>query len=475
MHTRSLRARIFILAAASIIVTLAAAGVMLVVIFEQHVLRRVAFDLDIRSLELAKAFVADQEGKAILYHELADPRYQKPYSGAYWQINLGDQIMLRSRSLWDEALNTAAIPAETRAAGAFEMDGPNKAELYVVERPVSIGSGADARTFQLIVALDHEEVRETRGAFSMDVAKILATLALLLIVGVYLQWRFGLLPLKSLRHKLNAVRNGHSRRLEPPFPTEIAPLASELNSLLDRQDALVRKARDRAGSLAHGLKTPLTILFREARRLEKIGQTESAALLRDQLTAMRAHVERDLARARTHGAVDAAAFRTEILPILKRLIDLMQRMDNNAALQWDIAIPDGTYAEIETSDFAEIAGNLIDNARKWARSRVRIETQQHGDVTVFSVSDDGPGVADNLIGSIVQRGVHAGRGAKDATGMDSTGLGLAIVKDTLAEYGAVVSLENTHGGLKVSFPVTGLRPPESHTTEQPSALPLAAE
>lgn len=460
MRTLSLRRRIFTLAAATIVTTLAAAGIMLVIIFEQHVLKRVARDLDIRALELAKAFQLNSEGNPIINYDLADPRYQKPYSGAYWQINESGQPVLRSRSLWDEVLTTDSVPQNEKLAGAFEIEGPNKAELYVVERMVSLQNGTDMRAFRLIVALDHDDVKETRSIFSIEVAQILALLALLLIAGAYLQWRFGLLPLKTLRHKLNAVRDGTARRLQEPFPTEIAPLATDLNTLLDRQDHLVRKARDRAGALAHGLKTPLTILFREASRLEKNGNTESAAIFRDQLAAMRSHVERELARARTHGAIEAAGFRTEIAPIVQRLVDLMKRVESAEHITWDIDIPNGAVAEIETSDFAEIAGNLIDNARKWADTKVTITAQEQSGCYIFSVSDDGPGVSSDLLGAIIERGVHFGR-----DGDGSTGLGLAIVKDTLAEYGTHVSLKNRDPGLVISFPITGLRQ---------SALPSAA-
>ena len=211
----------------------------------------------------------------------------------------------------------------------------------------------------------------------MDVAKILILLALLLGGGAWLQLRFGLMPLKALRTSLNAVREGRLPRLQGAFPREVAPLSDDLNILLDRQDDLVRKARDRAGALAHGLKTPLTILTSEIARLEKAGMQKSADTLRQQCLAIRGHVERELARARTHGAVEAVGLRTHIRPIVERLVDLMQRVETDRVIDWTIAISPDAQAEMEAADFAEVAGNLIDNARKWARSSVRISTELH--------------------------------------------------------------------------------------------------
>ncbi|MGL5735066.1 MAG: ATP-binding protein, partial [Beijerinckiaceae bacterium] len=334
----------------------------------------------------------------------------------------------------------------------------------------SLQSGPDTRHFQLAVALDHNDGKNVRSAFSVDVAKILALLALLLVGGAWLQMRFGLRPLKTLRASLNAVREGRAQRLNGAFPNEVAPLVDDLNTLLNRQDNLVRKARDRAGILAHGLKTPLTILSREASRLERSGQTATATLLREQCAAMRAHVERELARARTHGAIDAAGMRTTVRPILERLIDVMQRVDGEARIQWHVTVPDTVHAAIETSDFAEIVGNLLDNARKWARSAVEVSVERIDGRLSLCICDDGPGVPEHNHHTIMRRGVHFGR-----TGDQSTGLGLAIVSDTLAEYGSALIVRERSPGLMVAFPIEGGRTPHSKSGLNKTPLNQAAE
>ncbi len=120
----SIRWRLFSFAATTILVALVAAGGALVLIFENHLLRRVAHDLDIRWTELARSFALDPDGNPVVSRELAGPRYLRPYGGAYWQIEENGKPVLRSRSLWDFELKTATVrPAER--AGAFEMEGPN--------------------------------------------------------------------------------------------------------------------------------------------------------------------------------------------------------------------------------------------------------------------------------------------------------------------------------------------------------------
>lgn len=475
MSSGSIRKRILTIAALTIAVTLAAAGAALILVFEQHVLKRIAIELEIRSSELAKAFELDADGNPQINHDLADARYQLPYGGAYWQISEGAVQHLRSRSLWDQILDTSTVKGEDKSKGAFEIDGPNNSELYVLERSVKLDGADGPRTFQLAVALDHADIGELRHAFSLDVAKILFLLALLLIGGAWLQMRFGLRPLHQLRASLTAVREGCTSRLTGTLPEEIKPLVDDLNRLLDRQDELVRKARDRAGLLAHGLKTPLTILSSEVARLEKSGQHTHAAILREQCEAIGAHVERELARARTHGAIQAVSMRTLVLPIVNRLVDLMSRIDSADSISWSVTIPEHVSAAMETDDFAEVVGNLLDNARKWARSAVTVQVHAaDGGSTVLSVSDDGPGVPGDRRQLILQRGVHF---APDSH--HSSGLGLAIVSDTLAEYGRELIIADTETGCTISFEIEPPRRSERRQGDgtakpRPAVIPSVA-
>ncbi len=446
MSSGSIRRRILMIAAVTIAVTLAAAGVTLTLLFEHHVLKRIAQELEIRVSELAKAFELDAAGNPLIIRDLADARYQVPYGGAYWQISEGDVQHLRSRSLWDQILETRAVKADDKHDGPFEIEGPNKSDLYVLEREVSLEGTNGQRTFQLAVALDHATVSEPRHAFAVDVAGILILLALLLIGGVWLQMRFGLRPLTHLHAGLTAVREGRTSRLTGVLPEEIKPLADDLNTLLDRQDELVRKARDRAGLLAHGLKTPLMILSSEIACLEKAGQHANAAVLREQCEEISAHIERELARARTHGAVDAVSMRTDVLPIVGRLVDLMSRIDSGSNITWDVRIPEGVTAAMETDDFAEVVGNLLENARKWARSRITVQVHSIDGSMVLSVSDDGPGVPEHQRQLVMQRGVHFAPNSHH-----SSGLGLAIVADTLAEYGQKLTIADTETGCTMSL------------------------
>ncbi len=458
----SIRWRLFSFAAVTILVALVAAGGALVLIFENHLLRRVAQDLEIRWTELARSFALDAEGRPLVSREFADPRYLRPYGGAYWEIQENGKPALRSRSLWDFELSATAAPSAERT-GAFEMEGPNQSELYVVERSVTHQSGSQERRFLLQVALDHAEIGQLREAFTYDVAKVLALLVVLLVAGGVLQLHFGLAPFERLRLRLGDMRDGRASRLDGDFPVEVAPLVDDLNGLLDRQDKLIERARARAGSLAHGLKTPMTILSGEIGRLEEDGQPEIAASLREQYEAIRLHVERELAKARTHGAIRSSIAKTDARRMVESLVDLMCKVDTEDRIRWDVAVPEGVTTPIEAGDFAEIVGNLLDNARKWARSVVRVE---YGGGRL-SVVDDGPGVEKGLRDHVLDRGVHAA----NAPG-GSTGLGLSIVIDALAEYGLELSFDPVASGCRIGFPLDardGRRAPSQNRHSSPRA------
>lgn len=399
MTIGSLRLRVLLLAAVSIAVALTLAGTALILIFERHLERRVEQELRVRWDELAAAFAVDESGEPQVSRGLSDPRYQRPLSGAYWQVADASGPRLRSRSLWDEVM-----PPGPPGPDAVEREGPSGAELYVLDREVTLGTGEGRRPFRLSVALDHAEINAQRDEFRLDVAMALAILGLVLFAGAVAQAGLGLRPLRGLREQLTAIHGGRTTRLSGRFPAEVAPLAADLNLLLEQQDRQVDRARQRAGDLAHGLKTPLTILAGEARRLEERGDRAGAALLREQVELMRGHVERELARARSRGARGSKGVLTPVRPVVKKLAGLLRRIDRGADLDWTIHVPAGTAVQMDAQDLGEVLGNLMDNARKWARGRITVSARQGPGAVIVTVADDGPGIPSGQAERLVMRG-----------------------------------------------------------------------
>jgi signal transduction histidine kinase len=440
----SIRLRLLGVSIVSILVTLAVAGISLVSVFEQQILKRVEQELEIHWTELATAFEIGPDGNPILLRSLTDPRYHLPFSGSYWQVQERGAVVMSSRSLWDETIDVSDPSDHDTGSDAFEVTGPASSTLYVISRPVTLDDG---RHFQLSVALDHAEVDVLRQAFERDVAWILVPIAIVLVIAAWFQIRQSLNPLRDLDSELKAVHDGEQPRLGTDFPREMEPVVTDLNRLLDRQEQLVRKARDRAGALAHGLKTPLTILAGEARRLERRGEREAATRVNGQVGLIRRHVDRELARARTAGAAAAGGAFASAAATVDRLIRLMQHMPRGDAIDWRVDIPGDLTVHMDPDDFGEVLGNLLDNARKWARTTVSVVGRNDGEVVSIAVIDDGPGFTAGAFD----------RGLSGDTDEESSGLGLGIVGDILSEYGVALQVSQAEGFCRVAFalPVSG--------------------
>lgn len=443
MNSHSLRWRLVLLAAVSIAGTLGAAGLSITYIFERHIERRIDGELDVRLSELLGAF-AVADGAAKMIRAPSDPRYGQPFGGAYWQISGPDGPVLQSRSLWDRAIALRGRPAE--GAQAYEAPWTAGATLYVLDRQVTLENGGRPLAFRLAVALDHAEIDAINQDFTRDLLKALGIIGAALLAGAWLQINLGLRPLRQIRRRVAAIQQGRASRLDGEFPAELAPLAEDFNALLARQEERLRKGRERAGALAHGLKTPLTILVGEAGRLAEQGLAEPAAALLEQVEAMRGHVERELARARAHGAAAPGGLFADARASVDRLIDLVRRMPRGQDIDFANHIPDGLRVQIDPDDFGEIAGNLLDNGRKHARASVKVSASVADGRALIAVEDDGPGIPAPLRELLTQRGETA------QLGEDSSGLGLSIVCDLLADYGATLAIaDGAGGGCKLSF------------------------
>jgi len=445
MLAGSLRVRLFVAGAVAVVAAIVAAAFALGVLFERHVERRVEAELRTHLDQLTAAVEFDAEGAPLLTASPADPRFRQPLSGLYWQISVDEgAALLRSRSLWD---NTLALPADTPVDSAIRrhvLADLAGGDLLVLERRVALA----ARSLRAAVAVDRSEIEAARRAFMADLAPYLLVLAGLLLLASALQIQIGLRPLGAVRARLAEIRSGRRARLEAGFPHEVQPLADEIDALLEARERQVNQARARAGDLAHGLRTPLQVLAGDAERLRQQGQLEIAGEIDRLATAMRRHVERELARARV-AAGDARA-EAGVLQVVERVTDVVARSPAGGRLAWDLEIPPDATARIDPDDLAEALGNLVDNAARHAERRVRIHSVCAGDALELAVVDDGPGIPPAARQAALARG-----GRLDERG--GAGLGLAIVGDIVAAWGGSLALADAGPGLRATLRLPGGR------------------
>ena len=268
---------------------------------------------------------------------------------------------------------------------------------------------------------------------------------LCLLAGIW-QIRAGLAPFGRLRKQLSGVRNGSSRTIEGKYPVEVEPLVNDLNSLLEHRERTVQRALAKAGDLAHGLKNPLAVLAQEADRADAAGQHEMAATISQQVERMRRQVEYHLAHARAAGSGDVPGARCSVLAAVEALTRTLLRIYAGRGLAIQVNVSPSHSIRGQQEDLEEMLGNLLDNACKWAKSTIKIQSAQQNSSVVLTIDDDGPGLAPSMRDAVLQRGVRADEASP------GSGLGLAIVSDLAELYrGTILLGDSSMGGLRVQL------------------------
>ncbi|MGV3655435.1 MAG: sensor histidine kinase [Noviherbaspirillum sp.] len=449
-RSRSLRFRLLAATLAGLAVALLLAGFVLHDLFRAHVLRQFESGLAQQLDQLTARLEFDADGKpAIAQQSLSDPRWQRPYSGLYWQIDRlepdGRQRtgVLRSRSLWDAHLRLPGGSMTDGKVRAHEGRGPQGARLLLLERTVRPPEGG-ASGWRLIVAADLKETNQAVNRFAMVLALSLTVLLALLSLAGWAQVAIGLQPLRALQQGLRDVRRGRSQSLQGAYPAEMQPLVDEFNNVLARNAEVVSRARTQAGNLAHALKTPLTVLDQAASRTLGTGDSDLARLVREQTALARRHIDWHLAQARMAATQRLPGQRTDVGAVAEGLMRVMRRIYAGRRIAIDASMAEGPLLFAgEEQDLQEMLGNLLDNACKWTGSRVtvsaRLLTSGAAPRIAIQVADDGPGIEPWHMESVLARGVRL-----DET-VPGSGLGLAIVRDIARMYGGELTLQPAAG------------------------------
>ncbi len=452
---RSLRFRLLAATLAALLVALLLAGLFMSKLFRDHVQRQFSAGLVSQIDQLTARLEFDADGRPrIDGATLADPRWSRPYSGLYWQLDALSQGslqrgVLRSRSLWDATLQAAADLLDDGVVHVHEARGPDGAPVLLVERTVRAEGDAPMR-WRLVVAADLRETQAAIDRFNGVLAASLGVLLVLLCVAAVAQVALGLAPLRALQRALAAVHAGTARQLHGEFPAELQPLVNDFNAVLARNAEVVDRARTQAGNLAHAIKTPLAAMAQAASAAERHPHrlSELGPLVQEQVATARRHVDWHLARSRAAAATGLPGARAAIVPVIDGLLRVMRSVHASRELKVECdAIDPAIDFAGEAQDLQEMLGNVLDNACQWARSAVHLSvayTDAARSRLRIVVDDDGPGIEP------ARRDAVMARGARLDESLPGSGLGLAIVHELADLYGGCVTLETADpGGLRV--------------------------
>jgi signal transduction histidine kinase len=450
MRANSLALRLFFSATAWTVVILLVTGFILSSVYRQAVER--AFDrrLGVYLRTLVADVATPEDNSDRFPQSLGEPLFNLPLSGWYWQVtrlDTGQPDLRASRSLWDSSLPQLAEQGTSAGFGTRQgyVTGPEEQTLRLVERSIDLGE--DGR-FLVAVAGDAAEIEEEIRAFDRALVTTFGILAAVLLLTTTFQVRFGLAPLKRISESLAAIRSGTAERLEGKFPVEIAPLARETNALIDANREIVERARTHVGNLAHALKTPLSVMVNEAAAR---GDDPFAAKVREQTGIMRDQVAHHLERARLAARLTVVGTVTDVSAVVQALARTMEKTHHDKPVSIEIDAHESARFRGEKQDLEEMIGNLVDNACKWAQTRVAVEVSSERpepgrQLVRVVVDDDGPGL------TAAEREQVARRGRRLDETKPGSGLGLAIVVELAGLYGGALTLGTSPiGGLRAEL------------------------
>lgn len=440
-RTHSLGSRFVLGTVLLVSVGLVLTGVMVSSLMRSYITQGFHEEMQIHIEELAALTAIDKSGKPYVMRRLSDPRFIPENSGFYWEVEREGFPPLRSPSLVSGDLSGDV--AVTATPQWQVSDGPTgkTLEYGMIRFPET-----KQPPLKISIATDMRLLEEVLSQFNWPLFYALLGFAAAMTGLGTAQIIYSLKPLERLKVAIADIRTGKSARMAGRYPAEISPLVSDLNQLLDANSEMVRSARIQAGNLAHGLRTPLAIMMDEAQEIAARGEKESADTLMNGCQQMLRYVDYYTARARTAALARIPGQTASLRATVEPIVSAMRRLHKAK----DLSICLGDFPDIsmpcDDVDLEEMTSNLIDNACKWAKTRVMISWEEDRQWVLIFVDDDGPGLAPEKYDTVFE----VGERLDIAT--PGSGLGLSIVRDLSILYQGRVTLSKSPlGGLRAEL------------------------
>lgn len=452
MRVNSLSFRLLASSTLIAVVLLATAAFLLNTLFQQALERnfdqrlKAALDGILANVELTT------DGTPKLQGPIADTRFSLPLSGWYWQVSAPDKaaVLLASGSLLEQHIvvpESATKQRDADGVASFSARDSEGKQLRVIEQRFKLFGSPQELSF--LVAGNFDELKNEVTSFRQTLFTVLGLLGAGLLLALLAQVRFGLRPLADMQHALNDIRGGKIEMLHDDFPGEIQPVADELNLLMQANFEIIDRARMQVGNLAHALKTPISVLTNEARD----NKGPLADKVKEQIDVMRDQVNLYLDRARRAARAQTIGSATDVEPVLQSLARTLMRINQDRDLKITVEAPKTLRFRGERQDLEEMVGNVMDNACKWAKSRILVRAIQLPSGSddgrswmLLSVQDDGPGIP------ATKRAEALKRGQRLDESKPGSGLGMSIISETASMYAGTIELSDSEWrGLKVNL------------------------
>jgi two-component system, OmpR family, sensor histidine kinase PhoQ len=410
--------------------------------------------LDGQLIALIASSDPNDHGEVIPAGTPTEARLSQPGSGLYSQIRTRE-----GRTLWQSqsTVGTDIDFGSGVAPGARRYERRQLADGTTV---MALASGLsweiapeDSRDFVFSVATDLAPYEAQMQRFRGQMLGWFTTLAILLLLALAVLLRWVLGPVRRLEREIREIEGGERRALGAGVPQELAGIVANLNALLDNDGRRLERYRNTLGNLAHSLKTPLAVM-RTTLSADTDPQMRSR-VLNEQIDRMDDIVQHQLKRAGASGGAMLGHAAMQVDPLLTELRAALNKVYASKDLLIEVAAEPGAQFAGDRGDLFELLGNLLDNACKWCRSRVRVDVKRAvgsdgRSRLAIRVEDDGAGIA------VADRNRILERGARADEQVPGQGLGLAMVKEIVELYDGRLAIgDSPLGGALIDIELPG--------------------
>jgi signal transduction histidine kinase len=444
MRKGSIALNLFGFSLAWLILALALTAFLLSNLYSRALDASLSETLDFHLETLVGEFIS-QQGESLTTYNIADPRFSRPASGWYWQVSeIDGKVISFSSSMVGSVLLKLDAKYDVNNMRTEKIKDGFGIKIRVIERKITL----DGASVLILVSGNLDEINEQVSNFRGQALIVLGAVGIMLAIMSAIVARFALRPIDRISRAIEAIREGDIKSIEGDYPKEIAPLAEEVNELLSSNARIIERARSQVGNLAHGLKTPLAVLRNEAATKD----TKFSEIVRFESEKMNLMVASYLKRAQMSARSTVVGQKSNASMVVSRLIRVMGKLHSEQKIILEIEKEKQIWFRGEEADFEEMAGNLLDNACKWAKSEVRVRLfidekySSNNRQLSLIVEDDGVGLDEKQVEKVLRRGVRLDEKTQ------GSGLGLDIVKELVDIYGGSLVLERSKmGGLKVEL------------------------
>ncbi len=382
----------------------------------------------------------DADGAMLLPESLPDPRFSNPDSGLYAQVR-GEPPGFAWRSPSLTGHSSDFLNPQLPGAYRFHRQSDDERELMVINFGIVWEDYQEREhRYTLAVAADMAPLHAQIDEFSVTLEIWLGGAALLLLLaqGAILRW--GLRPLRRVTDDLAAIEAGRAERLEGSYPKELRGLTGNLNALIGSSQANQQRYRNSLDDLAHSMKTPLAILRNAADETPDCGPLGAA--VQEQVDRMDAIVQHQLRRAVAAGSVTLGRA-VEVPPLVERLVRSLDKVYREKSMQVESRVGDGSRFFGDQADLMEVFGNVLENAFKYGRGRIRVSAEspvgrQGGRPGLnVRIEDDGPGIDERRVDEALQRGRRMDQS------VPGQGIGLSVAREIVAVYDGEIRIRHS--------------------------------